>query len=187
MQKGLTVNTITVWPFYFMALLWECYANLKYLSKSHCLQKYHRANACKYVFYRHKCTEAKMRKLTQAELRIVELLAHGVRPKRNCASSLCFLRHSSVASWKFTDRLFGAHYTRATAKNQCASIYWGSAVSKFEAVTAWKTSVRVIHAQLYVSADFIAIRYECKWSPQTLWKNAMEKWMWIYDWADCKV
>lgn len=177
MQKGLTVNTITVWPFYFMALLWECYANLKYLSKSHCLQKYHRANACKYVFYRHKCTEAKMRKLTQAELRIVELLAHGVRPKRNCASSLCFLRHSSVASWKFTDRLFGAHYTRAPAKNQYTSIYRGSKVRKIEAVASRKASIGVVHAQFYISANCHAVGHEREWCSQTLRKNAVEKWL----------
>lgn len=39
-----------------------------------------------------------MRKLTQTEKRIVELLAEGVRPKRNCTYPIHFIRNSALAS-----------------------------------------------------------------------------------------
>lgn len=50
-----------------------------------------------------------MRKLTRMERRIAELLAQGIRPKRNGIYSFCILRNDSLASCESQEILCGAH------------------------------------------------------------------------------
>ena len=117
-----------------------------------------------------------MRKLTQAERRIVELLAHGGAPKRNCASSLCFLRHSSDGILKIYGQTFWCTlHAELLLKNQYTSIYRGSAVSKIEAVASRKASIGVVHEQFYISANCHAVGHEREWCSQTLRKKCCGK------------